>query len=234
MDVSWASYYNNLSLLYQEMKRFDLAKESLLKSLEFVLTKPNAIFEQAVTYTNLANTCLALGQGEALALGLCLGLLCGLGLFKQHEQAEQDAADGDVDVGNIEDGEGHELKLEHINHIAADHAVDAVAHGAGHDHNGHPAGKGGVDNVLDQHIDYQCHESDAQDNEEPSGTLQNGEGSAGVVDVGQVDKTGDELAGALVEDDVGGGPILYGLIDDKGDDGHDCVQHRVYLLGEYL
>ena len=62
--MSWASFYNNLSLLYQEMKRFDLAKESLLKALELVLTKPNTIFEQAVTYTNLANTCLALGQGE--------------------------------------------------------------------------------------------------------------------------------------------------------------------------
>lgn len=63
-DVSWASFYNNISLLYQEMKRFDLAKESLLKALELVLTKPNTIFEQAVTYTNLANTCLELGQGE--------------------------------------------------------------------------------------------------------------------------------------------------------------------------
>ncbi len=63
-DMSWASYYNNISLLYQEMKRFDLAKESLLKALELVLSKPNTIFEQAVTYTNLANTCLALGQEE--------------------------------------------------------------------------------------------------------------------------------------------------------------------------
>ena len=63
-DLSWASFYNNLSLLYQEMQRFDLAKESLLKALELVLTKPDTIFEQAVTYTNLANTCLALKQEE--------------------------------------------------------------------------------------------------------------------------------------------------------------------------
>lgn len=80
MDVSWASFYNNLSLLYQEMKRFDLAKESLLKALEIVLTKPNTIFEQAVTYTNLANTCLALGQGEEASKYFTGAIL----LFEKH------------------------------------------------------------------------------------------------------------------------------------------------------
>lgn len=60
----WANFYNNISLLYQEMKRFDLAKECLLKALEIVMKKPDTIFEQAVTYTNLASTCLELGQEE--------------------------------------------------------------------------------------------------------------------------------------------------------------------------
>ncbi len=63
-DMLWANFYNNLSLLYQEMGRFDLAKESLLKALSIVVCKPDTIFEQAVTYTNLANTCLELGRGE--------------------------------------------------------------------------------------------------------------------------------------------------------------------------
>lgn len=62
-DMLWASFYNNLSLLYQELGRFDLAKEALLKALSIVVTKKDTIFEQAVTYTNLANTCLQLGQG---------------------------------------------------------------------------------------------------------------------------------------------------------------------------
>ncbi len=62
-DMLWASFYNNLSLLYQEMGRFDLAKESLLKALAIVVKKKDTIFEQAVTYTNLASTCLQLGQG---------------------------------------------------------------------------------------------------------------------------------------------------------------------------
>ena len=63
-DMLWASLHNNSSLLYQEMGRFDLAKEALLKALEIVVRKKDTIFEQAVTYTNLANTCLQLGQGE--------------------------------------------------------------------------------------------------------------------------------------------------------------------------
>ncbi len=63
-DMLWANFFNNLSLLYQEMGRFDLARESLLKALSIVVTKPDTIFEQAVTYTNLATTCLQLNQGE--------------------------------------------------------------------------------------------------------------------------------------------------------------------------
>ncbi len=63
-DMLWANFYNNLSLLYQEMQRYDLAKESLLKALSIVLQKPDTIFEQAVTYTNLANSCLELKQEE--------------------------------------------------------------------------------------------------------------------------------------------------------------------------
>ncbi len=63
-DMLWANFFNNVSLLYQEMGRFDLAKESLLKALSIVLQNPETIFEQAVTYTNLANSCLELGQDE--------------------------------------------------------------------------------------------------------------------------------------------------------------------------
>lgn len=79
-DMSWAGFYNNLSLLYQEMGRFDLAKESLLKALELVLTRPDTIFEQAVTYTNLANTCLALKQEDEAAKYFTGAIL----LFEKH------------------------------------------------------------------------------------------------------------------------------------------------------
>lgn len=58
-----ASLENNLSLLYQELGDFAKAKESLLKALAIVKAK-GAEFEVAVTYANLASTCMQLGEQE--------------------------------------------------------------------------------------------------------------------------------------------------------------------------
>lgn len=63
-DVYFASLYNNMSLLYQEKKQYDKAKEQLLKALDIVSKKDNMAFEVAVTYANLANTCIALEENE--------------------------------------------------------------------------------------------------------------------------------------------------------------------------
>ncbi|MBQ7944337.1 MAG: DUF4125 family protein [Lachnospiraceae bacterium] len=63
-DVYFASLYNNLSLLYQEKQEFDKAKEQLLKALDIVKKKENMAFEVAVTYANLANTCIALDEND--------------------------------------------------------------------------------------------------------------------------------------------------------------------------
>ncbi|MCM1187200.1 MAG: DUF4125 family protein [Lachnoclostridium sp.] len=62
-DMLVASLENNLSLLYQEMGDFASAKESLLRALPIV-TAQDAHFEVAVTYTNLASTCMQLEQTE--------------------------------------------------------------------------------------------------------------------------------------------------------------------------
>lgn len=59
-----AGLQNNLSLLYQEMQEFDKAKICLLKALEIVKAK-DAFYEVAVTYANLASTCVQLGELEA-------------------------------------------------------------------------------------------------------------------------------------------------------------------------
>ncbi len=58
-----ASLENNISLLYQEMGAFREAKECLLKALAIVKAK-GADFEIAVTYANLANTCLQIEESE--------------------------------------------------------------------------------------------------------------------------------------------------------------------------
>lgn len=63
-DMYFANYYNNLSLLYQEMNDFASAKEQLVNALCIVTHKPDKEFEVAVTQANLANTCIELGQDE--------------------------------------------------------------------------------------------------------------------------------------------------------------------------
>ncbi len=63
-DMYYASLYNNISLLHQEMGNFKAAKEQLEKALQIVI-KNNMQFEIAVTYANLANTCIELGEDEA-------------------------------------------------------------------------------------------------------------------------------------------------------------------------
>lgn len=59
-DFGFASLYNNESLLYQELEDFEGAYISLQKALGIVKQYPEKEWELAVTYANLANTCLQL------------------------------------------------------------------------------------------------------------------------------------------------------------------------------
>lgn len=61
-DFNYASLYNNLSLLYQEMGDFEKSCEALNRALEIVVLYPEAGIELAVTHTNLATSLLALGR----------------------------------------------------------------------------------------------------------------------------------------------------------------------------
>ncbi|MDE7321388.1 MAG: DUF4125 family protein [Lachnospiraceae bacterium] len=63
-DMYFASFYNNLSLLYQEMGDFAAAKEQLVNALFIVNHKEDKQFEVAVTQANLANTCIELEQDD--------------------------------------------------------------------------------------------------------------------------------------------------------------------------
>ncbi len=58
-----AGLRNNIALLYQEMGDYATAKEKLLEALAIVSGRGVA-YEMAVTYANLASTCMQLGQGE--------------------------------------------------------------------------------------------------------------------------------------------------------------------------
>lgn len=66
-DMLFASLYNNISLLYQEMGDFSKAKESELKALAIVKQNDDVYFEEAVTCANLAASCLQLGEDDLAA-----------------------------------------------------------------------------------------------------------------------------------------------------------------------
>ena len=59
-DFRYASYYNNLSLLYQEMNQYTKAAECLKKALFIAKQYEEARIEVATTHTNLANCYLKL------------------------------------------------------------------------------------------------------------------------------------------------------------------------------
>lgn len=61
-DFGFASYYNNLSLLYQEMNRYEDAAICLKKALDIAKQYPEARIEVATTHTNLANCYLKLKE----------------------------------------------------------------------------------------------------------------------------------------------------------------------------
>lgn len=61
-DMLYASFYNNLSLLYQEMGDFEKACDCLEEALAIVLTKADKRIEAAVTYTNLAASQMQIGK----------------------------------------------------------------------------------------------------------------------------------------------------------------------------
>lgn len=62
-DMYIAGFENNLALLYQELGEFEAAKQALLIALP-IATENQAGYEIAVTYANLANTCMQLKEPE--------------------------------------------------------------------------------------------------------------------------------------------------------------------------
>lgn len=63
-DFRYASFYNNYSLLKQEMGKYEDAIECLKKALSVAVEHENARIEVATTYTNLANCYLKLFDTE--------------------------------------------------------------------------------------------------------------------------------------------------------------------------
>ncbi len=69
-DFRYASLYNNMSLLFQEMGDFESACDCLERALGIATQYSNAEAEVAVTYTNLAVSQLKLGRYEEAIINL--------------------------------------------------------------------------------------------------------------------------------------------------------------------
>lgn len=63
-DFRYAELYNNVSLLYQELGRYDMASQCLLNALAIVQEQPGKEFQMAVTLTNLGSSQLQEGKIE--------------------------------------------------------------------------------------------------------------------------------------------------------------------------
>ncbi len=63
-DFRFASLYNNMSLLYQEMKEYNKACDCLKKALEIVVQYKGSEIEAAVTHSNLAMSLLKLDKTD--------------------------------------------------------------------------------------------------------------------------------------------------------------------------
>lgn len=82
-DESFASLYNNMSLLYQEMQEYDKAVACLKKALDIITLKGDAI-RIAVTHSNLGASLLQTGKIEQAISHLSAALT----IFEQSEEKD--------------------------------------------------------------------------------------------------------------------------------------------------
>lgn len=88
-DFRYAELYNNVSLLYQELGRYDMAGACLEKALHIVKEMPDKEFETAVTYANLGSSELQQGKLNAAVEHIKQGitLFAALGVQDTHMAA---------------------------------------------------------------------------------------------------------------------------------------------------
>ena len=159
-------------------------------------------------------------------------------LVFQQVNAKQDAAHGDEDVRDVENGEPVQkfgCELEHVDDVAADNAVEAIADAAGHDHDERPAAEAALYDVVFEQPDHERDKGDRENDEQPPRTRipEDAEGRAGIVDVGDVDNVGDKAARSAVdvERDVHARPVFHCLIADQDEQHGDNVGHRSTSCG---
>lgn len=117
-DMRYASLYNNVSLLYQELEDYVGACTSLGNALAIIVQYPEMEIETAVTYTNLANSKVKLGRVQEAVEDLEKALA----IFNKEEEKDYHysgavAAMAEVQylVGNLDEAEKYyKIALDEI------------------------------------------------------------------------------------------------------------------------
>ena len=115
-DFQYAELYNNVSLLYQELGRFDMAGKCLHNALAIVKEMPDKVFETAVTYVNLANSELQEGKLTEAVTHARLGEI----LFEQLGVRDNHRAAGLAAMGEVCERQGEYQRAAGFYSQAAD------------------------------------------------------------------------------------------------------------------
>ncbi len=132
-DMRYASLYNNMSLLFQELDDYEGACNSLEKALTIVKKYPINRIEIAVTYTNLANTKMKLGRTKEAVEDLKIAFE----IFDRDDEkdfhysgAASAMAQAQYELGNLEEAARYyELALAEIEkHMGKSESYKIVKH----------------------------------------------------------------------------------------------------------
>lgn len=110
-DFSYAAFYNNLGLLYQEMGEFEQSVEVLKRSLNIVKKYQNTRIEQASTHSNLAASLFYMEEKKKSISDILVHLEEAFFLFEQDDEKNYHYAaaltvmsDVMMEQGRLEDG----------------------------------------------------------------------------------------------------------------------------------
>ena len=144
---------------------------------------------------------------------------------------EQQAEHRDEDIRHIEHGEVEQIHLEHIHHVAVQHAVKAVGKSARRHEHEAPAAEAAVDEIRDKCDYHGDREHSGEDDEiypRPA-ARQKAEGGAIVMQPDKTENAGYQRLGYHVHHKVLRDPELHPLVKDYDQNTDYSIQH-IFLL----
>ena len=106
--------------------------------------------------------------------------------------AERDATHHHADIRHVEDGKAHEQGLKHVGDIAQQGPVNQVAHRPGQHHGQGGHGEGAGKDLFHQQHGQQDGHHQRHNGQNPGMLLQQREGRAGVLHIGELENMGEK------------------------------------------